>query len=264
MHSFVRATVALGAVLSACSAFAGSYAEGTVDAVTITLIDLDTSDGIAPSISFNPGASRASAVVYQPFGVFDDDVRNGSGPWSDVSAAVTLSQGHAAAEVAGAAADGSGASLRASGQAAEPGAPLGAAVQYGAQAWAPYMAAGAFVLSPWTAVTFTAQATLSTITQSSAVSRESAIAGAYLYLDGTGDVFSLDCASTAGQQCTATNTRQLSVSFSNAAGLSAEATFQAWVQAAGYSQAVGVPEPAAALMLLAGLGVVAGRARRRH
>jgi len=264
MKSFFRATLALGMLLGACGAFAGSSAQATLDTLTVTLVDLDPGDGIAPSISFIGGASRASAVVFQPFGVFDEDVANGSSVWSDVGASVTLSLGRAAASLAGAGADGSGAALQVSGQAAEPGAPLGASVQYQAQVWAPYVAAGAFVLSPHTAVTISAEASLSTITQSSATSHDVAGAGAYLFLNGTGDVISLDCESFAGQQCTATDGRLLSVTFSNAAATSADATFQAWAQVAGFSQAAAVPEPAGPLMLLAGLGVVGSLARGRR
>lgn len=264
MKSFVRAGVALGTLLGACGAFAASSAQATLDTLTVTLVDLHPGDGIAPSISFASGASRASAVVFQPFGVFDEDVANGSGAWSDVGASVTLSLGGAAASLQGAGADGGGAALQVSGQAAEPGAPLGAAVQYQAQVWAPYVAAGAFVLSPWTAVTISAEARLWTFSQSSATSHDVAGAGAYLFLNGTGDVISLDCESVSGQQCADTNGRLLSVTFSNAAATSADATFQAWAQVAGFSQAAAVPEPTSPLMLLAGLGVVGGLARRRR
>lgn len=262
MISLVRATLALGTLLGACGAYAGSSAEATLDALTITLIDLDPDDGVAPSISFIGGASRASAVVFQPFGVFDEDVASGSSAWGDVGASVTLSLGRVVASLEGAGADGSGGSLHASGQAADPGTPLGASVQYQAQVWAPYVAAGAFVLSPWTALTISADASLSTTTQSGATSHDSAVAGAYLFLEGTGDVMGLDCESVAGQQCTAADERQLSVSFSNAAGTSADGTFQAWTQVAGYSQAVGVPEPPYPLLLLTGLSVVGGVVRR--
>jgi hypothetical protein len=264
MNSFVRATLALGTLLGACGAFAGSSAQATLDSLTITLIDLDPGDGVAPSISFVAGASRASAIVFQPFGVFDGDVASGSGPWSNVGASVTLSLGGAAATLQGAGADGSGASLHVSGQAADPGAPLGASVQYQAQVWAPYVAAGAFVLSPWTAVTVSAAASLSTTTQSGATSHDVAGASAYIFLEATGDVITLDCESVADQQCTAVDGRQLSVSFSNAAGTSANGTFQAWAQVSGYSQAAAVPEPAETLLMFTGLCVVGDVVRRRR
>jgi hypothetical protein len=262
MSPFVRAALALGALLSAGSAFAGSTAEATLDSITITLVDLNPGDGIAPSITFNAGASRATSVVFQPFGVFDGNTADGTGPWSDVEASTTLSLGRAVGSLQGAGPDGSGATLRAFGQAAEPGLPLGSAVQYQAQVWAPYVAAGAFVISPWTTVTISAEARLSTITQSSVASHDSAIAGAYLFLDDAGDVVSLSCESLGGEQCSNAESHQLSRTFSNATGSSADVTFQAWAQAAGYSQAALVPEPAVSLLLLAGLGVVGGAVRR--
>lgn len=264
MHPSLRTTLLATALMAAGTACAGSLAVGTLDTLTVTLVDLDPDDGIAPWISFGAATSRATAVVFQPFGVFDDDVAQGATAWGDVDGAVTLSEGRARATLQGAGADGDGAVLQASGQAAEPGGPPGSAVQYQAQVWAPYLSAGAFELSPFTAVTFTAQARLSALTQSSGTSRDYALAGAYLFLDGTGDVFSLDCDSVRGQQCDRSDTRMLSVSFANGAGMNASASFQAWTQAAGYSQALGVPEPAAALLLLGGLGVVAGAARRRQ
>jgi hypothetical protein len=264
MKPLVRAALALATLLGACSVFAGSSAEATLDSLIITLVDLDPGDGVAPSISFVGGASRASAVVFQPFGVFDEDVASGSGPWADIGAAVTLSLGRAAGSLEGAGADGSGASLHVSGQAADPGTPLGAAVQYQAQVWAPYMAAGAVVLSRKTTLTISAAASLSTTTQSGAASHDFATAGAYLFLEGTGDVATLVCESTASQQCTTGDARQLSVTFSNTAGTSVNGTFQAWAQVAGYSQVAVVPEPAGALSLLAGLCIVGGVVRQRQ
>lgn len=265
MNRFFRAATALAALLGATTAFAGSTAEATLDALTITLVDLDPGDGIAPSISFAAGASRATSVVFQPFGVFDDDTASGAGPWSGVAAAVNLSLGRAAGTIQGAAADGSGAMLHAFGHAAEPGPPLGSAVQYQAQVWAPYAAAGAFVLSPRTAVTISADVRLSTITQSSIASHDSAIAGANLFLHDSGDVVSLSCESFIDRQCSKAESFELSRSFSNHAGTSAEVTFQVWAQAAGYSRAASaVPEPAVSALLIAGLCGIGGVTRMRR
>jgi hypothetical protein len=264
MNHLERAAVAAAALFGACSAFAGSAAEVRFDVLTVTLVDLNPADGIVPTIGFAGGASRASAVLFQPFGVYDEDVGNGGSAWGDVDVSVTLSLGHVEASLTGAGVDGSGATVHVAGQAAEPGGPLGASVQYQAQVWAPYQSAGAFVLSPWTSVTFSVQANLSAITQSSGTSHDYAVAGAYLFLNGTGDAATLECESLAGRQCSAGDVRQLSVSFANSAGTSVDGTFQAWAQAAGYSQAVGVPEPATPLLLLGGLGVLGSVARRRR
>lgn len=264
MRSFMRAIVAAGALTAGSTAFAGSSAEARLDVISVTLIDLQPDDGITPSISFVAGASRVSTVVFQPFGVFDDDVAVGNGPWGNASAAVTLSLGRAAAVLDGAGADGSGGSLQASGQAAEPGSPPGALVQYEAQAWAPYNAVGTFVLTPWTAVTFSAQASLSVTTQSSGTSHDVAHANASLFLQGSSDLATLSCDAVAGRQCQDGTVRLLNVSFANAASTDATGSFQAWMQVAGYSQAVAVPEPSGALLWLVGLGGLAGFARRRQ
>ena len=85
-----------------------------------------------------------------------------------------------------------------------------------------------------------------------------------LVLDDIADIFSLSCDSTAGQQCTEVDARQLSATFSNAGGHSVDGTFQAWARVAGLSQAVAVPEPTGPSLLLTGLCVVGGVALRRR
>lgn len=263
MSTLARSTLALAVLCGACGAHAGSSASGTLDGFTVTLVDLDPDDGIAPSISFVDGASRASGVVFQPFGVFDDDVAVGGSAWGDAAASVALSLGRASATLQGAAPDGSGAVMQVSGQAAEPGGPSGSLVQYQAQVWAPYASAGAFVLSPHTALTISADASLSTTTQSSGSGRDFATVGAYLFLQGTADVLTFSCESATGTQCSDARTRRLSVSFANEAGTALDGSFQAWTQVAGFSQAVAVPEPASALLLAGGLCVVGRGLRHR-
>jgi len=259
---FVLGLAAAAALAVAAPAHAGSSATALLGPLAIELVDLDPLDGIAPSIQFEASSSsRAAVAAFTPFGVFDDDVQNGTGPWGDTAAGVLLPLAQAAASLSGAGPDGTGAVLSAHGSAFDFDAPAGQAAQYQGAAWAPYVAAGAFTLSAATAVTISGAASVDVATTSgSAYYHDFASAFVHLYITGVGgsgmsfDSLSASCESITGSgPCFSTDGRTLTATFSNTTAASISGNLQAAVQAAGYTYASAVPEPGAWALLLAGL-----------
>lgn len=271
----VLAGMAHGAAASATSA-------SGLGAVTITLIDLDPDDGIAPSIVFAPDTGGNSGGVVagelRSWTADEESFREfrsqGFGLASSVSAGRETTMASAHGSITGLAGAGFSA-LGAQGQAGSGPEARGSYDVTVQSAWA------GFTLSANTAVQFSAsgwaQGTTSTggdpatgwdeaggaLVGLGAASFDSDgtlvwdddqhIATASYTLDGAGNVHG-DTQSWSGL---------LSVSFSNASNASADGIFTADARAFGHSALAPVPEPATGLMLLGGLGVIGAIARRR-
>lgn len=271
----VLAGMAQGAAASATSA-------GGIGAVTITLIDLDPDDGIAPSLLFAPdtGGNSGGTVSgeLRSFTPNEESFREfrsqGLGLASPVSAGRDLAMASGSGSITGLAGPGFSA-LAAQGQAGSGTASRGTYDVTAQSAWV------GFTLSANTAVRFSAngwaQGTTSTGGDPSTGWDEAG--GALVALgaagfDSTGTLvwdedqqvatarYTLDDAGNV-QGDAQSWSGLLSVSFSNTTGASADGIFTAEASAFGHSAVSPVPEPSSGLMLLGGLGLVGMMARRR-
>jgi hypothetical protein len=162
-------------LMAATPAMAASTASAQLTGVNLQLIDLNPSDGIAPSVVFLGGASRGESSIN-----FTQPGRSGSestsftglgGPWSPGSASVSGDFGSAAAVLTGSGTP-TGATISVSGSATEPGGGyclsegsgfntcFNAQAGYSAQAQ-PAGFFGDFQLSPNTVMIVTMDAALS-------------------------------------------------------------------------------------------------------
>jgi hypothetical protein len=120
-----------------------------------------------------------------------------------------------------------------------------------------------FVLSPYTMVLFIAQGAINA-TPYSLSGGDGDSTGASLgmqVIDNNGYISTVSRLSSAGG---ANFSERLYVSFANLSGSTVQGQFGAGTSAGGWSNVTPVPEPETWAMMLAGLGLVAGMARRKR
>lgn len=266
MKHHVAATIAAAASLAVAGPAFASTADATLSNFQITLVDLDTSDGIAPSVVFEnfqggPFVAAESGTTANHF----TDVHAGGSPFGD--AASTSSQ-DAATGLAVLAGDafGAGASVTASASATQLGT-------YGASTV--WLGDGnsyvSFTLSAETRLVITGDASASVM---STINDPSADAWASVFLKLT-DYTGLDNVSVGGAEAEqfstngaapfmTTDAHHVEISFDNLDTSSAGGIFFGSVDASTSSLSA-VPEPSGLMLALAGLGLLAwkGRTRRR-
>ncbi|MFA9218334.1 MAG: PEP-CTERM sorting domain-containing protein [Sphingomonadaceae bacterium] len=293
--NFVARKAVAGACLVALAGpvWANATSTATFGLVTVTLTDLNPDDGIAPSIAFlsNPVRYAGGAYLYGEaetglYGSYDPghDLRryDKAGSWqtTNVRGAAQTGLASAVGEVLGDAGGVGFSSL----------SVTGTALSGDAQSARYYSYAGVpnshdnkqFILSPYTQVTFSVQATLSaqfTLGYTAgALEGESAGANLALFAGGLSadghsmledlqqhgiGVNYLD--GTAAGGASESWSGLMAASYSNWSGHNSQGQFWADGAVGGHSVMLSpVPEPASYGLLLSGLGVLAGVARRRR
>ena len=277
---------ALAACLAATPAASLAGAAGSVDmtAVSIQLIDLDPSDGIAPSVVFPAGAipgvgggnlPSVELLLYTPAADLSRQA-SATQPFGAVSASLALPGATASASYAGDLS--SGASFHASASAS--GGPSQVVIARADDMMTFADGPGDFVLSAQTELVMTATATLqvSTTTAAGDGAPDFAFADAFLQVSGTvpdgrldNDFLTLEADPFTGLPASAQQTVQLSVSFSNTGTASEEGYYFAYTSLNLESGTPppappppALPEPAGIGAMLAGLALLAAAARRRR
>jgi hypothetical protein len=285
MNPALKALAAACLAVVAAPVLADAHGSASFGSVTVTLIDLNPNDGIAPSISFLQGARyeagpyiTGEAQSYLP-GVEDSRFeRVAATQTKSLEDKVKTSLASSSASVT-AAANGAGFTAMSVSGAAE--SAVGGYGHFYSYASVPAAVAGnGFVLSPNTMVSFSAfgsasaDYTLGYTSQSIEGERASAVLTLYVSgakADGSGDVtdFQQQFASVysdiygglPGSDSASWN-GVMSASYSNLSTHSSIGHFYAETEVGGLSVSA-VPEPATYGMLLAGLGTI-GIARRRR
>ena len=289
---------ALQVLAAACLAalagpvLADAYSTATFGNVTVTLVDLNPNDGIAPSISFlsNPTKFAGGSYVYgstetglpggwEPGHELNQFEQTGAWQTTDVSGNAHVTYATASAAVKGAAGGVGFSALSASGHAQSGADNRGL---YYAAASAPGAPASKFfVLSANTMVSFSVNAALSASMTlgytPGALEGEGAAARLALYaggLDATGASLPGDLEEhwasvlyeSGAPMVGASDSWSgvMTASFSNLSNQSSKGEFYAEGLASGRSVVLAaVPEPATYGMLLGGLGLLGALARRR-
>ena len=270
--------VAALAAFGPAPAAATSTSSATLSGFTFTLVDLDTTDGYAPSISFlsglGTGTSQAYSYASNGVGV-SANTGYGGGPCSPAASSASVYGTSAAATVGISGGDPTTLSLVAGGSTAGF-VPGGWYSSFMASAQAPDPIYLSFSLGANTAVTIGASYALSTMTTSSPTN-EYATARVYLAVSGPGaDGVTEWQSDIAGQEISvasywngthyagdsASLAGAMAVTFSNATTGAMEGYMHAYSLANGESMAA-VPEPGGWAMLLAGIGMLGVIARRR-
>ncbi len=294
---FLVAVAALSAA-AALPAHAAATSSATLGPLTITLIDLNLTDGIDAAVSFTtiyPGyGSYVSAYASDTFAsAYDSQSAWGVNDFDPVSIAATVGTAGGLASVTGPG-GAAGATVSVSGSAAGTAAANAVGQYhsyYGATAYAPYYSYSGFTLSANTLLLVSATSTITgsvTASFDPATSYQYESVGGYtqLSLSGPGanglggsqsstDSTSLSLSSqfVADETCTygycygpasATDTRALTVSFVNASGGDLSGYLQAYANTNGYSYAQAIPEPQTYAMMMAGLLSLGFLARRRR
>ncbi|MDY0744374.1 PEP-CTERM sorting domain-containing protein [Paucibacter sp. R3-3] len=280
--------LALGLALTAGSALADSTASGTLGNVHITLTDLDPNDGITPSLSINFGSQpylNGAVGSYGPGFIQDGYAHLGKNASSTVTDSIQAPFASSSATMIGANTVAGIGSMTVAGSATSGTVGFG---EFGALA-ANYTSSQ-FVLSPNTAITITVDATLNVQTTLGydplTGNLEHASGHVLMFFDGTatdgsslytdaGQDLYVDAAMDSNGKITGAKqswSGTLDISFANASSQSIVGNFYSELSVGGLSMAVPsvgtdpaatVPEPSTYALLLGGLGVVGGIARRR-
>lgn len=290
--------VARNALAAACLAalagpvLADASSSASFGAVTITLIDLDPGDGIAPSLTFNPPASKydggghifGEVQSWTPGAELNRFEHVGGKQAMTLADSAQTSMASASASVVGEAGVAGFSAMSARGSA---GSDKNAFGMYTSYVEVPYSYANnAFTLSAHTQVVFSVDASVSAAYTLGYAEggRESeyAYASISFYAGGQGAggawlddlqqrqvslIFDKDAGAPSGSDSAAWQ-GAVSASYSNLGAGSADGQFFAQASVGGMSVAAGqpataVPEPAAYALLLAGLVLTGAAARRR-
>lgn len=272
--TFAALAAALLAAWAAPSG-ASTFASFSVGPISFNLFDLNPDDGIAPSISFLGTGSLQEVATARDYGLALFDSQNVTvSPWVPLAVSAAVPGSWVSVSVSGN--DGgtvSGTTLKATGATHGTGSQPGAGEIYGRIA-TDY----SFTLSPFTKVVFEADVSLSASTTHGGAAFEFANLRSWLRTwdenqpPGAAPQSSLDEASIYVKS--AWNGSQyvpdsgslgdtLSVSFVNGSASALDGKLRGNFEMTGYSPAP-VPEPETWALLLAGLGIVGGIARRRR
>jgi hypothetical protein len=260
------------AFLSAISAaaLAQSSAEARISNVTLQLIDLDLTDGIAPSLTFNTGINGTLAgwdIYDEHTGLLYSDSKTTSAPLGPVTAEQSIDNlPHTRSDVS---AGISGINFTDK----ELWARASMSDTLGTNTTSAYVTSGNvwFVLSPNTQVIFSADLSVRSSAgpvagpRLFAIANSSATMGLYSSRENVWQSTPLYHNAVFGQDRGPGWDRTYSLSFSNATASEGAYALGLNVGASAYTSAVipaPVPEPASIAMLLAGLGVVAVRTRK--
>jgi PEP-CTERM motif len=293
---------AVSAAVLACASIGSAHAAASSSAsltdLTITLYDLNFTDGVTPSITF-AGNSYTYSWAYStsPYEAVGGDYHVGTSPFDPSTHASSTSQSTASASsigstpttITGTTTVVGG--LQTSGSANGTAGSLGNDYsQYAAQAWWNGWSGDSFTLSANTAVVFSATAATSAVVTTgyseALYNWEYAQGYASLYAAGPGASGNGSQSSFDSLQSYLTNqynsvydgdgnflryspgsdskSGTLGAAFVNFTGGSMSGTFYAYAGADGHSYAAAVPEPETYAMLLAGLSVIGMQARRRR
>lgn len=261
--------VAAAAILGFClagavgTAHAAASASASIGTVSITLIDLDPLDGIAPSLTFFDGVSQSSGYVSDPYA---SDYTSAAGFNTPTSALASSATGWASGSTS-------------------PNGATSSTMLYGATADGVYNNAngyggsyGQFTLTPWTLVILTTSYDVEAMTTigTDGVNYESSTAGAHLEMniavdDGWEYHYTYRYASASymwdGMGYVPTSdagSGQLTLSVANVADTEVSGNFYSNASTYAYSYIAAVPEPSTYAMLLAGLAGIGAAVRRRR
>lgn len=261
--------VAAAAILGFCwagavgTAHAAASASASIGTVSITLIDLDPLDGIAPSLTFSGESSQSSGYVGDPYAY---DFMSASGFYTPTSALASSTTGWSSGSTS---ANGATSSTMLYGSTAS------GVYNYSNSSGYSY---GQFTVTPWTLVILTTSYDVEAMTTigTDGVNYESSQGGAQLEMniagqdgweyhlisryvsashmwDGIGYVPTSDAASG-----------QMTLSVANVAETEVSGSFYAYAYTSAGSSIAAVPEPGTYAMLLAGLAGIGTMVRRRR
>lgn len=272
-QSSFKVAMVLAAGLAAAPGWAAVSSSAQMGPLQVQLFDLDTGDGITPSLQFiNMGTNTSLYTLAMTPSPYADDMQidTGATPWQPgaVTALAGVARASAAIEGTGTAA---GTRLSAAGSSGNFDSLFAfEATRYTASTDAP-LSNSAFTLSANTIAVLSGVATVAAAGTASSVLEEYAAATVHIELaglggGGSGSQSAFDTLATGGygsaQPFSFGSSRLLSVSFLNQTSGDLQGTLSLTANVTGYVYATPVPEPRSWALLLAGLGAVGWRARR--
>lgn len=284
MKLATTAVAAVALTTVAAPALAASAASATIAPLVMQLIDLDLSDGVAPSITFASPSYGSSGVMASALQQYPYDIEERShyntGPWDVASVSVTVGVAQVSASITGAG-TATSTTFNATGTSGDFMSPdYYDYVTYSAWSSAPALFHfNSFTLSANTALLITAEATIA-VSGTGGVApnpnydyNDYARATTTLKISGgapgggqqiSSSFLSYGAQAAYGAPFDSTATRTLGVSFINVANGTLDGTLIVQADVFGWTYATAVPEPASAALMFAGLAGVGFAVQRRR